>query len=57
MKAVIVDHRYLYTGSPDLTHKSHANEELRLRLTGSSVGAGLEKIRSHQLDSNAWDGA
>lgn len=56
MKALVVDRRYLYSGSPNFTYKSHCNEELCMRITGGEVAKVLEKLSGHRLTCNAWDG-
>lgn len=57
MKALVVDRRYLYSGSPNFTYKSHCNEELCMRITGGGVAKVMEKLSGHRLTRNAWDGA
>ena len=55
-KAVVVDRRYLYTGSPNFTYKSHNNEELCWRMTGPVVGQVLQKLVLHSQKRKPWDG-
>ena len=56
-KAVVVDRRYLYCGSPNFTYKSQNNEELCFRMTGPVVGEVLEKFAVWGKRKKLWDGS
>ena len=48
-KGVIVDRRVLYTGSPNITTKSAANEEWAFRLVGPIVQQALNRIALYKV--------
>ena len=57
VKAVVVDRRYLYCGSPNFTYKSHSNDELCWRMTGPPVGQVLQKLLVPSQKRKLWDGS
>jgi hypothetical protein len=57
VKAVVVDRRYLYCGSPNFTYKSHNNAELCWRMTGPNVGQVLQKLVVESQKRKLWDGS
>lgn len=56
-KAVVVDKRYLYAGSANVTSKSHRNEEFCFRMTGDVVQQLLGRLQELRLKSKDWNGA
>lgn len=48
-KGVVVDRRVLYTGSPNITTKSAANEEWGFRLVGPIVQQALDRIALYKV--------
>ena len=55
-KALVVDRRYLYTGSANFTQKSRRNEELCFRMTGPVVAEVLAKLSAQKLKRKPWAG-
>ena len=55
-KAVVVDRRYLYTGSPKATQEPHSNEEFCFRMTGPPVGQVLQRLSAHLEKGRPWKG-
>ena len=56
-KAMIIDRRYMYTGSANFTYKSMDNEELTFKITGPPVKEVLEKFAGNRLAGRLWTGA
>ena len=56
-KGIVVDRRFLYTGSANATHKSHCNEEFCFRITGPTVSQVLERLSTHLQKGKLWNGA
>lgn len=56
-KAVVIDRRRLYTGSPNLTYASECNEEFCFRITGPAVGQALEKLAAQKQRAKVLDGS
>ena len=55
-KGLVIDRRYLYCGSPNLTDKSLENEEWPLRCTGEVVGQVLARLGLTRETHPLWDG-
>ena len=55
-KALVVDRRYLYTGSANFTQKSRRNEELCFRITGPVVAEVLAKLSVQAVKCKPWVG-
>ena len=56
-KGIVVDRRFLYTGSANATHKSHCNEEFCFRITGPTVSQVLERLSTHLQKGKLWNGS
>lgn len=56
-KAVVIDRRYLYTGSANLTQKSHNNEELCFKVTGPAVLQVLARLAEQRQKGKLWKDA
>ena len=48
VKEIIIDRRYLFTGSANLTCKSHQNRERLYKMTGSLVVQSLEDMAAER---------
>ncbi len=57
MKAVVLDRRWLFTGSANLTSKSSSNVELCLRICGPPVGEVLTTLEEVRGRGQLWDGS
>jgi phosphatidylserine/phosphatidylglycerophosphate/cardiolipin synthase-like enzyme len=57
VKAVVVDRRRLYMGSPNLTYKSTFNVELVVRVTGPPVTEVLSFLSDMKSQGRVWDGS
>ena len=55
-KGVVIDRRYLYTGTMNFTSKAEDNEEWAFRHTGPVVRQVLEKLAHHRLKAELWNG-
>ena len=55
-KGLVIDRRYLYCGSPNLTGKSVNNEEWPMRCTGDVVGQVLSRLAIARVRWPLWDG-
>jgi hypothetical protein len=56
MKAVLIDRRYAYTGSANLTQKSLSNVELCMRIVGPPVEAIHQKLVHARDHGEQWLG-
>jgi len=56
-KAVVIDEGVLYSGSANLTQKSHRNEEFCFRMGGPVAQRMLERIARAQRRGRIWDGS
>ena len=56
-KAVVIDRRFLYAGSANLTGKSTRNEEFCFKMAGPVVLQLLERLVVHRQKHSLWDGA
>ena len=55
-KGLVIDRRYLYYGSPNLTDKSLDNDEWPFRSTGEVVGQVLSRLSDNRQKHPLWDG-
>ena len=55
-KGLVIDRRYLYCGSANITGASKDNEELPLRCTGDIVGQILGRLALTRAKWPLWDG-
>ena len=55
-KGLVIDRRYLYCGSPNLTKKSEDNDEWPLRCTGEVVAQVLARLGTIREKHPFWDG-
>jgi hypothetical protein len=56
-KGIVVDRRYLYSGSPNATDKSEKNEEFCFRITGPPVSQVLQRLTAQLEKGKQWDGS
>ena len=56
-KGIVVDRKYLYSGSANATYKSLSNEEFCFRITGPSVSQVLQRLSTHLSKGRVWDGS
>lgn len=56
-KGIVVDRRYLYSGSPNATDKSEKNEEFCFRITGPPVSQILQRLAVQLKRGKQWDGS
>jgi len=56
-KGLVVDRRYMYIGSANLTWKSRSNGEFCFRVTGPAVAQILQQLSAQRLKRKPWDGA
>ena len=54
VKELITDRRYLFTGSANLTCKSHQNRERLYRMTGSLVALSLQDMAAERQDGKKY---
>lgn len=56
-KGVVVDRRFLYAGSANLTDKSLRNQEFCFKITGPAVLKVLEQLSADRARHRLWTGA
>lgn len=55
-KGLVIDRKYLYYGSPNLTDKSTDNDEWPFRSTGKVMGQVLPRLSDNRQKHLLWDG-
>ena len=55
-KAVVVDRRYMFVGSANITAKSESNDEDCYKVAGPSVTRKLKKLAAKRAKVPVWDG-
>ena len=55
-KGIVIDRRFLYNGSANITDKSECNEEFCFKLSGKVVLQVLERLAVSRHQGTLWKG-